>query len=165
MSAADTLRRLRADGFTVSTKEGRLFVGPRNRITDDIREGVRYFRASMIEALEAEARGEPDSLIRCVDCLHYNAAAQLCINHRRALLTVPIIGPALASLRQHCPGHTKAEQAAAAGQPAPEAVPGPHQSAESPASGPPAARTALPDAATTDAADSQRGAEGRTPIG
>lgn len=107
MSAADTLRRLRGDGFTLGVDDsGRLRVSPRQRITDDIRDEVRYFCAELIELVIAEAAADPDPRGRCLDCRHYSSTDHACGNHVRALLLTPTVSRALAELRQHCPAFT-----------------------------------------------------------
>lgn len=105
MSAADTLRRFRSVGFTLTTDGVTLFVSPRERLTDDDRDELRYFKPDILALLAREGGGEPrDGRVRCVDCRHYSSAAHRCANYRSALLMGPEVGPDLAALPQHCYG-------------------------------------------------------------
>ena len=130
MSAADTLRRLRAEGFTIQPDGRRLIVVPASKMTSDIRDELRHFKDELLALLAAEIAGDPtDTRVTCQRCDHYSSAAHRCRNYRAALLFGPDIAPAIAALPQHCPGFARTPPGDAQ---APEG----HQAAESAASGP-----------------------------
>ena len=108
MSAADTLRRLRAEGFTIQPDGRRLIVVPASKMTSDIRDELRHFKDELLALLTAKLAGDPtDPRVTCLQCVHYISAANRCRNFSAALLFAPDIAPTLAALPQHCPGFAR----------------------------------------------------------
>jgi hypothetical protein len=54
VTPADLLHDLRNGGFTLRHKDGRLLVGPSNRLTDAHRAGIREHRDALVALVEEE---------------------------------------------------------------------------------------------------------------
>jgi hypothetical protein len=84
MSTADVLARIRAAGLTVApdgADPGKVYVAPRERLTDELREMIRANKAALLAALSGPAstpdtpstKAPPLPPKACATCAHYRA--------------------------------------------------------------------------------------------
>ena len=74
MTTSPILDRLFRLGLTVTVKNDRLIVGPKDRLTDELRRAIRENKPDIIRLLSVKT-GTTKGPHRCIDCEHFRQAS------------------------------------------------------------------------------------------